>query len=70
MSHTYKWLIIGAVIGFIAVVVIHFFWTDLPAWGSALITVLTATISGSTDGLGLGRRDSSPQGFPPVAGAA
>jgi hypothetical protein len=69
MSRTYKWLMIGAAIGFVAVVVVHIFWTDLPAWGAALITVLTATISGSTDGLGLGRSESSPQELPPVAGA-
>jgi hypothetical protein len=69
MSRTYKWLIIGAAIGFVAVFVIHIFWIDLPAWGAALITVLTATISGSTDGLGLGHHDSDPQPIPPVAGA-
>jgi hypothetical protein len=69
MSRTYKWLIIGAAVGFIAVVVIHFFWTDLSAWGAALITVLTATISGSTGGLGLGRHDSEAQEAPSVAGA-
>lgn len=70
MSRTYKWLIIGAAIGFIAVAVIHLFWAALPAWGAALITVLTATISGSTDGLGLGRSETSEVAkVPPVAGA-
>jgi hypothetical protein len=69
MSLTYKWLIIGAAVGFVAVVVIHLFWTDLPAWGAALITALTATISGGTNGLGLGSPNSDPQPLPPVAGA-
>ena len=69
MSPTYKWLLIGAAIGFLAVVVVHMFWTDLPGWGAALITVLTATISGSTDGLGLGRSESHAQELSPVAGA-
>jgi hypothetical protein len=72
MSPTFKWLIIGAAVGFIAVVLIHLVWTALPAWGAALITVLTATISGSTGGLGLGRRDSSQADRPkhPVPGGA
>jgi hypothetical protein len=58
MLRTYGWLIIGAAAGFIVVLAIHLFSTDLPAWAAAALTTLSATISGSTGGrLGLEFRD-------------
>jgi hypothetical protein len=43
---TFGWLLVGAVLGFVAVVAVTLAGFSVPGWAGALVTALSATIFG------------------------
>ena len=68
LPKAYVWMIVGAIVGFVAVAIIPLFGYALSGWQGALITFLTATISGMIGRQKARRRAHS--GFPQMPAGA